>query len=365
MTSGEASLPFGYVYKITSKASDLSYIGLHASPEIDYSYFGSPVSLTGLRAEYQKIWPSSNKLGYKIPSAQEFSEHFSIVVLEWCDSAESLFACEVYWIKELGTYVNGLNRSPGTGVNSAFGLSYKKYCPECEKITNWKSEQCYLCSYREIRSVQNCSEHGDAMHVRDKCFRCSLQAATESKHCEACERVSSHRGGVCQSCVLLSSLSMKVCPRHGSSKFMGESCRRCVSKSAQKLSFCEACNSITSHNGAACRPCSNRTAEHLKFCAIDGQITLHRGEMCYTCNSRRSQHEVMCSRCKKITAHRGESCMGCSAKKSFSMMYCGFCEETTNHRGKNCTRCKNSSIHSRYHTAKPSSTCQFCLGDIS
>lgn len=47
----------GYIYCITSKESNLQYIGLHGAEEFDSNYFGSPISMSGLAGEYAKYWP--------------------------------------------------------------------------------------------------------------------------------------------------------------------------------------------------------------------------------------------------------------------------------------------------------------------
>lgn len=350
----------GYVYKITSNLSGLCYIGIHSSPEFDYGYFGSPVSKTGLKLEYETCFPSKSKRGYKISSYREFQKYFEVEVLEWCFSVEQLHQKETSWIKELDTYENGLNRNYGSGFGSPFGPSYVAYCQECKRETKWKSDSCYDCLHREIREERECEVHGFSVHVGESCVKCCMIKSTESKWCAKCQKETTHRGGTCRACVLSKSTNILSCPVHGETWFMGSKCRKCFSKAAQVMSFCVNCDKKTSHIGEKCRKCSNKKSKNMAHCEAHG-VVQHIGKSCYTCASQSSQNTKFCKICDKEVAHRGNRCMACSARNTFEEKHCSFCGISTKQRGDSCMKCESASSHSRWHKSKRSNKCQLCI----
>lgn len=89
--------PVGYVYLITNKLNDMSYVGIKFSRIFMPDYWGSSENLT---KDIQNV-------GRKF---------FSRTILEWCSTVEELYNREVYWINELNLYLGkGYNLSEGGG----------------------------------------------------------------------------------------------------------------------------------------------------------------------------------------------------------------------------------------------------------
>lgn len=86
---------FGYIYKITNKINGLMYVGKHAKPIFDESYWGSGTIL----------WNAYRKYG---------KNNFVREVIEFCDSESDLNNRERFWIRELNTIrPNGYNITEG------------------------------------------------------------------------------------------------------------------------------------------------------------------------------------------------------------------------------------------------------------
>lgn len=348
----------GYIYCITSKENNLQYIGLHGAEEFDDNYFGSPISMNGLAGEYAKYWPANNNLGYKKPNKEEFKEHFTIEVIEWCENRDDLFEREKYWIKTLDTYNNGLNRNKG-GKDNIFGPASIKFCVVCNEETKWKGEDCYACLHKNIRSIEFCKKcNEDTKHIRNICVSCMTQSNTFEKFCKSCKRITKHRINSCQKCTINKTLNTNFCKIHGKGYFSGKTCRKCISSKAQKLKYCNSCKKETNHNGDACRNCSAIESTKEKECIKHGWV-LHKGNLCYTCNSRSSQSKKWCKVCQKEQSHRGDNCMSCSYKKIFSEKYCEFCKDIKKHRKEDCSTCNNRIIHKKH--LEKIIWCKLCL----
>lgn len=351
--------PIGYVYVIREISSGFPYVGAHRSTSFDRTYFGSPMSMTGLRARYIELWPQSNKVGYSIPSYEAFSERFEMSILEWCESQDELFLRERFWIDELDSYENGLNRSRGAGPGSVYGISYEKYCDACERLTRWKSDGCYNCLHAELRNVAYCDQcEAETSHMGESCVPCSLKAVTALVYCVTCDLETKHRSGVCQRCVVHRTLKEDECSIHGLTLFSGESCRKCITGLSSKL-FCESCGEITSHMFGSCRTCSARNSIELKECPVHGE-TMHKGDSCFTCVSQKTQSKRFCEVCQEVKGHRGDSCMGCSFRKSIVLSFCVGCDSETNHQKGVCMGCRQ---RHRKHIDGTDQSCSLCLSD--
>lgn len=89
--------PIGYVYLITNKLLDKSYVGIKFSNEFVDDYWGS----------CNKLSKDILKYGIKF---------FTRTVIEWCETTEELYNREIYWIHELNLYLGkGYNSSEGGG----------------------------------------------------------------------------------------------------------------------------------------------------------------------------------------------------------------------------------------------------------
>lgn len=353
----KAAQKAGYVYAIRSVELDLEYVGLHGSADFDRTYFGSPVSKTGLAALYRELWPRSNKLGYKIPNFDSFSQHFEIRVLEWCETRADLFLREAYWIAELDTYANGLNRNGGAGFASVYGPSHERYCDPCERVTKWKGEDCYNCLHAGLRSKSYCDScEAETTHTGTACVPCSFLAVTTLVHCALCAKDTKHRSGVCQRCVVLETLRQGDCDLHGLTIFSGETCRKCISGKGE-LKHCDRCVLETLHMRDRCMICAARDDIDLRECSKHGLVP-HRGESCFTCVSQRSQSRRFCEACQEERPHRGDNCMSCSYRKTLELLSCSVCEKSTNHQNGTCLTCK---ARHRKHKVQPDSACAICI----
>lgn len=331
----------GYVYLITSLKSNLSYVGIHQSESFDSSYFGSPISLRGksLRKEYIDLWPIKNKSGYKIPSLEEFNKYFSLEILEWCESSEILHKRESFWISKLDTYKNGLNNNNGSGEKSVYGPSYMKFCSKCDEKTKWKNGECYNCVAKAVHKIKFCNVHNkETMHTGDTCISCAFLSYTEKVFCSQCNMETKHRGGTCQRCTNILSISLQECLIHGKTKFIGNICRKCISKENFSRIFCKSCDKETKHIGSKCLTCKAKNAQKIKFCKFHGLVD-HRYNVCCKCNSNKGNSKKFCFNCEKETTHRGDSCLSCIPKKNNVKSFCSNCQKTSNHQNNKCSIC--------------------------
>ena len=85
---------YGYIYKITNRLNNKIYVGLHKSPVLDESYWGSG----------RLISAAIKKYGV---------ENFSREILEWCNTRQELNRRERFWIKKLDSKRHGYNISDG------------------------------------------------------------------------------------------------------------------------------------------------------------------------------------------------------------------------------------------------------------
>jgi len=357
----KASQKAGYVYAIRSVELGLEYVGLHGSADFDRTYFGSPVSKTGLAALYRELWPRANKVGYKIPNFDSFSQHFEIRVLEWCETRADLFLREAYWIAELDTYANGLNRNGGAGFASVYGPSHERYCGPCERVTKWKGEDCYNCLHAGLRSKSYCDNcEAETTHTGTACVPCSFLAATTLVHCAFCAKETKHRSGVCQRCVVLKTLREGECVIHGVTTFSGKACRKCISSGGYSK-LCSECSTETTHLYGQCMSCAAREQIQLRECDKHGLVT-HRGDSCYTCVSQRSQFHRFCESCQEEKPHRGDNCMVCSSRKTIEVLDCSACGKSTKHQKGICLTCR---ARHRGHKAQPDADCAFCVTAVA
>lgn len=305
----------GYIYKITFLANHKVYVGSHRGESFDEKYFGSPMSLSegSLRSIYQKLWPHDSQKGYLIPSMNEFEKYFKIEVLEWCSTIESLFEAERLWIEKLDTLKTGLNRGYGTGSGSDFGFSYSKYCETCDKVTKWKAAGCYNCLNAGVYYLSKCNVHDETLFIKDKCVKCNISKQVNIAYCKKCEKETKHRGNSCYNCRNQKAITIQKCLIHGTTKFMGNKCRKCISKELNVKNFCESCNKITAHQGTDCLNCRSKASHQVKYCEIHGD-GLFKGDTCCTCTSRKSMSEEFCTKCNKNTIHRGPLCFTCAGK---------------------------------------------------
>lgn len=100
----------GYIYKITNKINNKSYIGLTTkTPEERWKQH--------IRTAYSPNSKDYNEL-FKKAIRKYGPENFEISVLDNSDDLEELKQKEVYWIKQLNTYAFAPN---GYGYNSTIG----------------------------------------------------------------------------------------------------------------------------------------------------------------------------------------------------------------------------------------------------
>lgn len=168
---------------------------------------------------------------------------------------------------------------------------------------------------------QNCEKHGKTKYIGDSCRKC----IAASYNLES------------------------VCDKHGKTWFKGKSCNKCTAEKANHVQFCNDCKKETKHIGDHCATCLSQSSVSIKFCETCQRETKHQGDTCSACSAAAINVQKYCNNGHGLTWHKGDSCNKCAAESAQNKRYCKVCEEETNHLGERCSRCLvTSGLEVRY-----------------
>lgn len=210
-----------------------------------------------------------------------------------------------------------------------------------------------------------CGAHGLTAFIGDQCRKCISRSAISLRNCSS-HGQTLHYGESCARCVAEAKNSTAFCEIHGLTRFQGKSCYKCSVSSRSSMGECEV-HGRTKFSGKSCIRCY--TAAETKECPSHGYVA-HIGESCMSCRSETANSLGNCPRHGE-TAFKGGSCYRCWGERSVSIELCPAHGETKFRKG-SCCRCKaeessklkECSIHGETKHTK-NGTCYRCRGEES
>jgi ribosomal protein L33 len=139
-----------------------------------------------------------------------------------------------------------------------------KYCEVCTKNTKHRSNNCYNCFNSKSITFKNCQIHGRTKFLSSKCRKCISSKAITDKFCTQCNVITKHNKASCINCLFANAYQVKICEIHGETKFHGAACCTCTSRKRMAETYCDACEKITTHRGQLCFTCAGKKTPRMK-----------------------------------------------------------------------------------------------------
>ena len=152
----------------------------------------------------------------------------------------------------------------------------------------------------------------------------------------------SHKNGICLSCLNNSNITIKHCDIHGDVYHIGNSCRSCVQQKSFWEDECET-HGTTTHSSHGCVKCTRENNYHYGTCDIHGTARMTQYDECWNCVYENSAPLKEIKYCDEHgdTIHIGDSCMKCSVSDVYSEQLCPL-HGMTKFRHGECVACTNT-----------------------